>query len=52
MVISMGLGADMSGIWRRELNTRSSTEADILGIDNALNPSWGGCTSFMHKDMK
>ena len=36
MVMSLGLGATMSGSWRQKLNTRSSTEADLAGIDDDL----------------
>ena len=36
MVISLGLGAAMSGSWRQKLNTGSSTEAELVGIDDAL----------------
>ena len=36
MVMSMVLGAAMSVSWRQELNTGSSTEAEIVGIDDAL----------------
>ena len=36
MVISMGLGAAVSGIWRQKLNTGSSTEAELVGIDDVL----------------
>ena len=42
MVISMGLGAAMSGSWSQKLNTGSSTEAELLGIDDALKSiMWG-----------
>ena len=42
MVMSLGLGAAMSGSWRQKLNTGSSTEAELVGIDDALNHiMWG-----------
>ena len=42
MVMSMLLGDAMYGIWSQKLNTGSSTEAEILGIDDALKPiMWG-----------
>ena len=42
MVMSMGLGDDMSGRWRQKLNTGSSTEAELVGIDDALKSiMWG-----------
>ena len=34
--MSLGLGAVMSGSWRQKLNTGSSTEAELVGINNAL----------------
>ena len=36
MVMSLGLGAGMSGSWIQKLNTGSSTEAELVGIDDAL----------------
>ena len=36
MVMSMGPGPAMSGSWRQKLNTGSSTEAELVGIDDAL----------------
>ena len=42
MVMSMGLGAVMSGSWRQKLNTRSSSKAELVGIDDALRYiMWG-----------
>ena len=42
MVMSFGLGAVMSGSWRQKLNTGSSTEAELVGIDDALKYiMWG-----------
>ena len=42
MVMSMGLGAVMSGSWRHKLNTGSSTKAELVGIDDALRYiMWG-----------
>ena len=42
MVMSLGLGADISGSWRQKLNTGSSTEAELVGIDDALKHiMWG-----------
>ena len=42
MVMSLGLGAAMSGSWRQKLNTGSSTEAELVGIDDALKYiMWG-----------
>ena len=42
MVMSMGLGADMYGSWRQKLNTRSSTEAELIWIDDAIKSiMWG-----------
>ena len=42
MVMSLGLGAVMSGSWRQKLNTGSSTEAELVGIDDALKYiMWG-----------
>ena len=38
----MGLGAVMSGSWRQNLSTGSSTEAELVGIDDALRYiMWG-----------
>ena len=38
----MGLGADISGSWRKKLNTGSSTEAELVWIDDALKYiMWG-----------
>ena len=40
--MSLGLRAAMSGIWRQKLNTGSSTEAELAGIDDALKHiMWG-----------
>ena len=36
MVMSMGIVYTMSGSWRQKLNTGSSTEAELVGIDDAL----------------
>ena len=36
MVMPLGLGAAMSGSWLQKLNTWSSTEAELVGIDDAL----------------
>ena len=36
MVMSLGLGAVMSGSWRQKLNTGSSIEAILVGIDDTL----------------
>ena len=36
MVMSLGLGGAMLGSWRQKLNTGSSTEAELVGIDDAL----------------
>ena len=42
MVMHFGLGAVMSGSWRQKLNTGSSTEAELVGIDDALKYiMWG-----------
>ena len=42
MVMSLGLGAVVSGSWRQKLNTGSSTEAELVGIDDALKYiMWG-----------
>ena len=42
MVMSLGLGAVRSGSWRQKLNTGSSTEAELVGIDDALKYiMWG-----------
>ena len=42
MAMSFGLGAVMSGSWRQKLNTGSSTEAELIGIDDALKYiMWG-----------
>ena len=42
MVMSLGLGAAMSGSWRQKLNTGSSTKAELVGIDDALKYNmWG-----------
>ena len=40
--MSLGLGAAMSGSWRQKLNTGSPTEAELIGIDDALKHiMWG-----------
>ena len=40
--MSFGLGAVMSGSWRQKLNTGSSTETELVGIDDALKYiMWG-----------
>ena len=36
MMMSMGKGAPMSGSWKQKLNARSSTEAELIGIDDAI----------------
>jgi hypothetical protein len=36
MVVSLGFGAVMSGSWGQKLNMGSSTEAEFVGIDDAL----------------
>ena len=36
MVMSMGLRAATSSRWSQKLNTGSSTEAELVGIDDAL----------------
>ena len=42
MVMSLGLGYDISGSCRQKLNTGSSTEAELVGIDDALKHiMWG-----------
>ena len=42
MIMSLGLGAVMSGSWRQKLNTGSSTKAELVGIDDALKYiMWG-----------
>ena len=42
IVMSFRLGAVMSGSWRQKLNTGSSTEAELVGIDDALKYiRWG-----------
>ena len=42
MVMSLGLVAVMSGSWRQKLNTGSSNEAELVGIDDALKYiMWG-----------
>ena len=42
MVMSLGLGAVMSGSWRQKLNTGSSIKAELVGIDDALKYiMWG-----------
>ena len=42
IVMSFGLGDVMSGSWRQKLNTGSSTEAELVRIDNALKYiMWG-----------
>ena len=52
MFMSMGLGANIYGSWRQKLNTGSSTEAQIEGIDDAVKYMMWGCNSFKHKAMK
>ena len=40
--MSLGLGAAMSGSWHHKINTGSSTEAELIGIDDALKHiMWG-----------
>ena len=34
--MSMGKGAAFSGSWRQKLNTRSSTAAEVVGVDDAM----------------
>ena len=42
MVMSLGLGGAMSGSWRQKLNTGSSTEVELVGINDALKYiMWG-----------
>ena len=42
MVMSLGLRAAMSGSWRQKLNIGSSTELELVGIDDALKHiMWG-----------
>ena len=40
--MSMVLGAAMSGSWRQKFITGSSTESELVGIDDALKSiMWG-----------
>ena len=42
MVMSLELGVVTSESWRQKLNTGSSTEAELVGIDNTLKYiMWG-----------
>ena len=42
MVMSLGLGAAMSDSWRQKLNTGSSTQAELVGIDDVIKHiMWG-----------
>ena len=42
MVMPMELGDAMYGSWSQKLNTGSSTEAELVGIDDALKSiMWG-----------
>ena len=42
MVMSIGLRDSISGSWRQKLNTGRSTEAELVGIDDALKfIMWG-----------
>ena len=42
MVMYMGLGDAMSGSWHQKLNTVSSTEAELVGIDDVIKHiMWG-----------
>ena len=42
MVMYLGLGAAMSGSWSQKLNTGSSTEAELVGIDDVIKHiMWG-----------
>eukprot|EP00957_Ditylum_brightwellii_P006452 489679-Ditylum_brightwellii.AAC.1 len=42
MVMSLCLGAVMSGSWRQKLKTGNSTKAELVGIDNAIKYiMWG-----------
>ena len=42
MVMSLVLGSAMSGSWLQKLNTGSSTEAELVGIDDAIKHiMWG-----------
>ena len=40
--MSLGIVSAMSGSWRQKLNTGSSTETELVGIDDALKHiMWG-----------
>ena len=42
MIMSFGLCAGMSGSWKQKLNKGSSTEAELVGINDALKYiMWG-----------
>ena len=34
--MSLGKGSTYSGSWKQKLNTKSSTEAELMGIDDAM----------------
>ena len=36
IIMSMGLGAAMSGIWRQKFNTGNSTEDELVGICDTI----------------
>ena len=52
MMMSLGRGAAMSFLHRHKLNARSSTEVELIGIDDALPYIMWGLTSLKHKAMK
>lgn len=37
MVMSLGKGCPISGSWRQKLNTKSSTEAELVGVDDCMH---------------
>jgi hypothetical protein len=37
MTISLGKGSPISGSWRQKLNTKSSTEAELVGVDDRMH---------------
>eukprot|EP00957_Ditylum_brightwellii_P020639 1556166-Ditylum_brightwellii.AAC.1 len=52
IIMSLGLGAVMSGSWREKLNTGSSTKAELVGIGDALKILCGDYISSKHKASK
>ena len=50
-MMSMGQGAEISGSKKQKLNTKSSTESELVGVDDYMPMIiWEKYISWKHKD--